>query len=200
MIEAPFFIHRNSFREGKKKKKPWVNSGRNITNPDSSIPVWGITGESNLQWPYQSPWLQIKCPICENEMTEVISELLNWNGQPGVRLAKQGEVSDRCAHFTGDPPPVSTTTAQMKLRSMFCRAWRGICVHITDARCFTCGHSVYLIWCKDAGHIIASILSLLFTFTYIKQWYFLKWQWPELSPTKHLWEMLFITPALVYSH
>ena len=121
MIEAPFFIHRNSFREG--KKKPWVNSGRNITNPDSSIPVWGITGESNLQWPYQSPWLQIKCPICENEMTEVISELLNWNGQPGVRLAKQGEVSDRCAHFTGDPP--QSPLQQPRWSYEACSAGRG---------------------------------------------------------------------------
>lgn len=59
------------------REKPEVNGCKNITNPDSSMPVWGITGENNLQWSYHSPWLQIKCPICENKMTEMISKLLN---------------------------------------------------------------------------------------------------------------------------
>ena len=59
------------------RENPEVNGCKNVTNPDSSIPVRGITGENNLQWSYHNPWLQIKCPFCENKMTEMISKLLN---------------------------------------------------------------------------------------------------------------------------
>lgn len=177
------------------------------------MPVWGITGENNLQWSYHSPWLQIKCPICENKMTEMISKLLNEMDNWGSGWQSKGKSVTAVPTSLEIPSlhhniPDQATKHVLRRQTSAGRGEDSVFTSVMLGAYMQSQWITVFIWCRTFNVKMPTILSsvsccLLFTFTltWIKKLYF--WTLtvtraqPNYTPNTY-GRMLFITPVLAH--
>lgn len=177
------------------------------------MPVWGITGENNLQWSYHSPWLQIKCPICENKMTEMISKLLNEMDNWGSGWQSKGKSVTAVPTSLEIPSlhhniPDQATKHVLRRQTSAGRGEDSVFTSVMLGAYMQSQWITVFIRCRTFNVKMPTILSsvsccLLFTFTltWIKKLYF--WTLtvtraqPNYTPNTY-GRMLFITPVLAH--